>query len=299
MYNNTRPNYVRNCAFNHGYSPAIGIVLTGGIPIENNVIYHTIDMGLTVAGHSNIIRNNLVALNYWPGTFVPWQAEFLLDYFGAIDVRNSQSVILENNYVAGSERVGIHYRGDVCYNEMPSPMKHSIQNNIVVGTLAGVAILPIWGYTQFNCSKISKFTIFKSVHYGIYYQNKPSVIVDSNILVDNQINVLLKVIDPPVLEHIISRKTMVVKNSLIVGKTDSFDCLNDIYPENVNTKWAKTIRAYFAGNLPENSPRGKVGVSWADFSSGSNGAPYKPWYFFFNLNYKNYSKHSLYIYMHL
>lgn len=221
----------------------------------------------------------MVALNYWPGTFVPWQAEFLIDYFGSIDVRNSESVVLENNYIAGSERIGLHYRGDVCYNEMTSKLNHSIQNNIIVGTLAGVAILPLWGYTQFNCTKISKFTIFKSVHHGIYYNNAPSVIVDSNILVDNQLNVLLKVIKPAITEHEMSGKTMTVKNSLIVGKTDSFDCINDIYPNNINTKFAKTITAYFTGNLPASSPRGKAGISWADFSSGSNGAPYKPWYY--------------------
>jgi parallel beta-helix repeat protein len=85
---------------------AISITGSYGIPIENNVVHKTLDMGLFIAGHSNIIRNNLITLNYWPCTFVTEDAPYSIDYFGAIDVRLADSVVLENNYVAGSERIG-------------------------------------------------------------------------------------------------------------------------------------------------------------------------------------------------
>ena len=111
----TRPTYVKNCAFHHGFSVAIGISGSASIPIENNVIHHTLDMGLKIESHSNIIRNNLVALNFWPCTFVTWQASYTLDYWGAIDVHSSETIVLENNYVAGSQRLGINYRGIIFY----------------------------------------------------------------------------------------------------------------------------------------------------------------------------------------
>jgi hypothetical protein len=103
----TRPTYVRNCAFHHGFSVAIGVDGSATIPIEYNVIHHTLDMGISIRGHSNIIRYNLVALNYWACTFVPWEAPYTSDYWGAIDMHLSESVVLENNYVAGSQRIGI------------------------------------------------------------------------------------------------------------------------------------------------------------------------------------------------
>ncbi len=98
-------------------------------------------------------------------------------------------------------------------------MNHSIKNNVVVGALAGVVILPTWSFTAFSCLRISSFTVFKSSHYGIYYQAGSSVTMDSNILVDNQVNVIAKVIRPSILEHTVSGKVYNLKNSLIVGVT--------------------------------------------------------------------------------
>ena len=37
-----RPCYLRSCAFNMNYAPAIGIFATNGLEVENNVVYHTL-----------------------------------------------------------------------------------------------------------------------------------------------------------------------------------------------------------------------------------------------------------------
>ena len=296
LFSNLGPNngstasYVKYSSFQNGYSVAISITDSSSILIENNVIYKTLDMALFILGHSNIIRNNLIAANYWPCTFVTWQADYTIDYFGAIDVRLADSVVLENNYVAGSERVGIHYRGDVCSGSVfsPSSMNHSIKNNIIVASLAGVAIFPKWSFTNFDCLKISTFTIFKSTHYGIYYQSQQSVNIESNILIDNQINVLSKVIFPSILQHTLSNKYYNLKNSVIVGQSSTFDCVRDVKPNDFNFLKAATINSFGAGL----NSKGMIGVTWADFSSGSNAAPYKPWYFYYyqifdNFQFKN------------
>jgi hypothetical protein len=141
--------------------------------------------------------------------------------------------------------------------------------------LSGVVILPFWGYTinDANCLKLSYFTVFKSVYYGIYYNTEPKVILENNILVDNQINIFTKVIRPEILEHVMSNKTITIRNSVIVGKSDTFKCDTDLFPNDFSVEWSKTIVSYGAGL--DNS--GKIGIVWSDFNGGSNSAPYKPW----------------------
>ncbi len=273
-YNTLRPSYVRNCAFHHGFSAAVGIYISARIPIENNVIYQTIGYGLKIGGHSNIIKNNLVTMNYWASSFVPWQAPFDKEYWGAIDVHIADSAVIENNFVAGAERVGIMLRGSPCAGySLGRNILHSIKNNTVYGALAGAAILPLFVYTEISCLEMSNFIIYKSTHYGIYYQGPASFVSDSNILIDNQINIMAIVYRPSLLTHEYVEKKYLVKNSLIVGQSPSFNCEKDRKPDDLNFQEAFGIRAFGAG-VDKN---GVVGLVWANFYTGSNGAPLKPW----------------------
>ena len=261
-YDYKRPTYIRNCAFHDAYSAAIGILDTATIPVENNVIYRTIEFGIRLTGHSNIIRNNLVALNRWASSFLPWEAPFDFFYWGAISFYEADSIVLEGNFIAGAERMGVFYKGDVCPGDSLGPGKnHSIKDNTIYGTLGGVAMLPAYYFENLTCIKISGFTIFKSSHYGIYYQSYASLIVDSNVLIDNQINVFSMVIAPPGLSHLTSNKTILVQNSLIVGRSLKYDCDKDIKPDDLNFQYATTITAYGAGN----DVQGKIGIIWANF----------------------------------
>lgn len=166
-YNTSRPSFLRNCSFHYSYSCAIGVFFSNGIPIENNVLYRTLGYSMRIEGNNNIIRNNLVTMNYWPMTFITWEADYDNTYFGAIDVHASDSVILEDNFVAGAERIGIHLRGDVCPDgsSLGLSLIHSVKRNTVYGALIGVCILPQNVY-NLNCIQISGFTVFKSTHWG-------------------------------------------------------------------------------------------------------------------------------------
>ena len=161
---------------------------------------------------------------------------------------------------------------------------HSIKNNIAIGALAGVAIMPGTSLRS-DCTKISSFTIYKSVHYGIYYQDGSNIVVDSNIIIDSQINVFAKVVFPSILSHQTSNKYTLIRNSLIVGKSKDFSCTKDLIPNDFNSLYATTITAFGAGL----NGRGKIGIAWADFNSATNGAPFKPWLklLCFNLLYQN------------
>ena len=273
-YNYSRPSYVRNCGFNYGYAAAVGIFISASIPIENNVVYHTIDWGLKIQGHSNIIRNNLLVLNYWASTFLTWEAPFDKFYWGALDVSEADSVVMENNFVAGAERIGVFFKGDVCAGgTLGSGKNHSIKNNIVYSSLGGVVILPTQFFPGLTCVRISGFTVFKSSHWGIYYQGFASVIVDSNTLIDNQVNVFTFVFSPSILNHETTNKTARVKDTAIVGRSSQFNCSSDTKPNDLNLNQATTITAYGAGV----DNQGFIGIVWANFLSGANGAPGKPW----------------------
>ncbi|CAF0756351.1 unnamed protein product [Brachionus calyciflorus] len=273
-YNYSRPSYIDNCAFRNGYSAAIGILGSASIPIKNNVIYHTIDYGIYLESHSNIIKNNLIVSNRWINSFWPWlESTIETNYMGAIDIQGADSAVIEDNFIAGSERVGLLYKGDVCEGDnFTRNQNHSIKNNIIYSTISAVTILPSHSFIL-DCVKISGFTIFKSSHWGIYYQNTQTVHVESNILIDNQINIFTQVITPNILDHSMSNKRTYIKNNIIVGQSPSFNCSTDVKSSDSYYTNAGSVVSYTAGP----NDRSKVGLTWAQFLSGSNAAPRKPW----------------------
>lgn len=274
-YNSSRPSYITNCAFHHGFSAAIGIFTSSSIPIVNNVIYYTIDYGLFIQGDSNIIKGNLVTTNFWASTFIVEEAAFDLDYWGAIDVHLANSVVLEDNFVAGAERIGIYFNGGLCDGDSLGPgINHSIKNNTVYSAFGGVVILPITCMYQVDCVTISDFTIFKSVDYGIYYQNNQSLVIDSNILVDNQVGIFGMVLQPPSVSHVFGNKTYSISNTIVVGNSPFLNCSTDLKPVGVNAQYATLIQAIGSGV----NSTGKIGIVWPNFLSSQNGAPTKPWF---------------------
>ena len=273
-YNYNRPTYVRSCAFHHNYFAALGILGSSSIPFEKNVVYRTLEYSLYLEGDSNIIRNNLVSMNHWASTFIQWEAPFDRTYWGAVDAHMADSVVIENNFIAGAERTGLLYKGGLCAGaSIGVGMNHSIKNNTIHGALGGVTVFPDYSYGQLSCVSVSTFTIFKCAHFGIYYQNPQSVIADANVYIDNQVNVYLKVIEPSPLDHTLSQKTSQVTNSLFIGRSSTFDCDYDQKPSDFNFLNADTITAYGAGH----DDKGMVGVSWANFIASANMAPIKPW----------------------
>jgi hypothetical protein len=281
-YNNSRPSYVRSSSFHQCYTAAIGIFGSNSIPIENNVVYRTISIGLNIQGNSNIIRRNLVAMNYWYGSVCTWHANFDKKYWGAINLVEADSYVLEDNFVAGAERIGIHYRGDLCPGVAMKNAKfnQSVKGNTVIGAMSGIAIFPtsrtVPGdsfLVEMECVRVSGFNIFKSFYWGIYYNNKGSLLVDSNILGDNQVNVWSFVINPSSLDHISANKKVEIKNNVIVGQSPSFNCTTDLKPDDINTNNAASAVSFGAG--PNYSS--KIGIVWSNFLNGPNMSPFKPW----------------------
>jgi len=231
---------------------------------------------MLIEGNSNIIRSNLVTMNYWASWFLPWQAPFDVTYWGAIDAHKADSIVMENNFVAGAQRSGILFKGGLCPGvaSIGTGMNHSIQNNIVHSALAGVSIYPDYTYEQLDCVSMSGFTVFKAVHWGIYYQNTQRIVMDSNILVDNQVGVFSNILIPNMLSHEPTSKTLQIRNSIFIGRSTSFNCSTDTKPNDFNSLWATKIVAFGAG--PAES--GMIGLTPGNFLGSGNGMPKKPWF---------------------
>ena len=274
-YNYSRPSYIRNCAFSNGFSTAVGVLGSSSIPISGNVIYRTVDSGIYLTDHSNIIRNNLIVSNFWVATLRPWTFFSEKEFYASVHIRDARSAVVENNLIAGSERIGLYYRGDACIGESFTPnQNHSIKNNRIYSAMSAVVIMPKFVFQFLNCIRISGFTVYKSAHWGIYYQALHTLHVDSNILVDNQINLFTQVIEPSILAKQMSSKKIFIRNNLIVGHSPAFNCSDGVEKiENLFYSRVGSMEKYNAGiNL-----KSKVGITWSQFLSGSNGAPFKPW----------------------
>lgn len=78
------------------------------------MIHRTIDYGIRCEGKENKIIGNLLTVNHWGATFLVEEQQLDKTYWASIDFSGADSAIVENNFVAGAERTGISYRGDVC-----------------------------------------------------------------------------------------------------------------------------------------------------------------------------------------
>lgn len=189
-YNATRPSYVRKSSFHHGLGVAIGILSSMGIPIEDNVIHKTIDFGIRVEGYNNEIRRNMLTMNYWGATYLTKEADTDNTAWGSIDICEADSAIVEDNFIAGSERAGFHYRGDLCPGgSLGAGKVHSIKRNTIYGAGVGVAVRPDFAFTSLACIQMSDFVVYKSQYFGLYYQHTSELVVDRVTLIDNQIGV--------------------------------------------------------------------------------------------------------------
>ena len=274
-FNPIRPSYLTNSAFHNGFSSAIGILGSNGISITNNVFHRTLDYALWIEGADNIISRNLVALNIWSPTILTSNAPIDKNYYGAIDISSANSAYVQDNFIAGSQRLGLHFRGSSCSDNS------RIKGNTIYGTLIGAAIItPSDSLNSTNCLVLSDFIIYKSISVALYAQTTANLVFDSNVLIDNQLSIFPQVYTPESKNHESNpTRSIIISNNLIIGTSPSFNCLSDVPPNDLNSKYSTNAAMYGTGS------GGKIGVVWANFLDGHNNAPLKP--FFSSMTYSS------------
>ncbi|XP_077870118.1 fibrocystin-L-like [Saccoglossus kowalevskii] len=255
--------YIRGNSFHHGFNTGIGVYTTNGLNIENNVIHHTVGAGIIVAGSDNRLEHNLVTLTIFPGTYQDRFEPVNLIWMGGIEVNKAMRVVMKNNAVGGSERVGFKISGEPCYSE-PDP-ENKWEGNVAHTTLHGIHMYYSDGLT--GCSKISNFLVYRSYDFGVWFHPQCSVMMSNLVLVDNYASVMPMVYGPPALSHQTSDKFVSIDNSLFVGTSPSFDC---------STAQSKSdaVQQSFTHRAPRTPSGGKSGFTWASFTSTTSGAPF-------------------------
>ncbi|XP_062842250.1 fibrocystin-L-like [Trichomycterus rosablanca] len=257
--------YIKGCAFHHGFAPAIGIFGTDELSVDDNVIHHTVGEGIRVWGNNNTIRRNLVTMTLWPGSYNGRKETLNVNWNAAIEVNEGTNVVLQENTVAGYERVGFRIDGEPCPGIL-NPVAQWRQNE-AHGGLFGVYMNKD-GLA--GCSQIQGFTVWKSFDYGIYFQVSMSVLISNVTLVDNGMGIMPMIYTPPSASHTYSNKTVQVQNALIVGSSPNFNCTDSLSTSDDNI-------AISAGHRAPRPPNGgRSGICWPTFESAQNLAPGKP-----------------------
>uniref|UniRef100_A0A8C5R062 PKHD1 like 1 n=1 Tax=Leptobrachium leishanense TaxID=445787 RepID=A0A8C5R062_9ANUR len=254
--------YVRGCALHNGFAPAIGILNTNGLDIDDNVIHFTVGEGIGVWGERIRVRRNLVTLSVVSGTYRARLTTNNYEWKAGIEVNRGRDIVVQNNVVAGFERAGYRINGEPCPNAN-NPNEEWL-NNEAHGGLFGVYMnddgLP-------GCSLIRRFLVWKCWDYGIYTQTIDSVEISDVVLVDNGMGILPIVYGPPSVSHQASNKTITIRNSLLVGSSPEFECKDVLNASDANIQLSMSHRS-------TRPPKGgRSGICWPTFSSSHNGAP--------------------------
>ncbi|XP_073714826.1 fibrocystin-L [Misgurnus anguillicaudatus] len=256
--------YIKGCAFHDGFAPAIGVFGTDGLNIDDNVIHHTVGEGIRIWGDNSAVRRNLVTMTLWPGSYNDAAETLNTEWNAAIEVNEATNVILQGNIVAGYERVGFRIDGEPC------PESDSVaqwRENEAHGGLYGVYMNKD-GLA--GCSQIQGFTVWKNFDFGIYVQVSMNVYISNVTLVDNGMGIMPIIYSPPSVSHEYDDKTVYVQESLIVGSSPDFNCLDKLATTETYVALSKSHRA------PRPPKGGRSGVCWPTFESDHNQAPQKP-----------------------
>ncbi|XP_072562121.1 PKHD1 like 1, tandem duplicate 1 [Paramormyrops kingsleyae] len=257
--------YIQGCSFHHGYSPAIGVFGTNGLGIDDNIIYFTVGEGIRVWGKHCRVRRNLVTMSVWPGTYQDRGEETNFNWNAAIEVNEGTHVVLQDNIVAGYERVAYRINGEPCPGT-PNAVE-TWQQNEAHGGLYGVYMnkdgLPF-------CSLIQNFFVWRSFDYGIYVQASMTVLISNVTLVDNGMGVMSIIYSPPSVSHEYSNKKVLIQHALIVGSSPSLDCSEILPSTDANVQFSSEHRA------PRPNNGGRSGICWPTFESDHNHAPEEP-----------------------
>ncbi|XP_068431576.1 PKHD1 like 1, tandem duplicate 1 [Clinocottus analis] len=254
--------YIQGCAFHDGFSPAIGVFGTEGLSVDDNVVHHTVGEGIRIWGDKIKVRRNLVMMTLWPGSYQDRKEDFNFDWNAAIEVNEGTNVVLQNNIVAGYERVAYRIDGEPCPDAMNKNEKW--MQNEAHGGLFGVYMNKDG---QPGCSLVRGFFVWRSFDYGIYFQTVMSVIVSNVTLVENGMGVMPIVYAPPSLAHAYADKYVKVQGAVIVGSSPRFDCATARPSGAFNLANTKVHRA------PRPPTGGRSGICWPNFLSGHNNGP--------------------------
>ncbi|KAI4531107.1 hypothetical protein MG293_018965 [Ovis ammon polii] len=227
-----------------------------GVILNDNVVFSTAGHGIDLEGQDYSLSKNLVVLMTQSAWSPVWVA--------GIKVNKAKNTHLHGNVVAGSERLGFHIQGHRC-----SSPESLWSDNVAHSSLHGLHLYK--GSGLVNCTGISGFLAFKNFDYGAMLQVENSMEIENLTLVDNTVGLFTAVYVSSAPRCYIRNLQIVLRNSVIVATSSSFDCIQDrVKPHSANL--TSPDRA------PSNPKGGRVGMLWPVFTSEPNRWPQEPWH---------------------
>ena len=271
---------VNGCSFTNSYSTSVGVINSFGVMVSNNIIHRTIGDALRVSGvgHGNIVTKNVITNTVHP-LLETDEGKLLHDskfrkFPSAIRTDEATEAIeLTGNYVSGVEGFGFRTKGEQCSgpsgtNDICSGSEIRLnydEMNHVLGAHHGINI---WLSSHEDCSKLTNYASYRNYDYGIYLQTESSLVLDSVVVFDNPVSILPFVIKPEPAKHQLVEKSFTLKNSLIGGISDSFDC-EDITKSFRYKEKTRGLRAPMV--------RGFTGYMMTTFMGDKNRSPIEEW----------------------
>lgn len=256
LTNASAGSWIISSALHQSCGGGIHATASHGIILKDNLVFGTVGHGIDLEGQNFSLSNNLVVLMTQSAWSTVWVA--------GIKTNQAKDINLYGNVVAGSERLGFHIQGYKCYSS-----EGRWSDNVVHSSLHGLHLYKENGLD--NCTGISGFLAFKNFDYGAMLHVENSVEIENITLVDNAIGLLATVYVSSAPQSHIENLQIVLRNSVIVATSSSFDCIQDrVKPRTANV--TSTYRA------PSNPQGGRVGILWPVFTSEPNQWPQEPWH---------------------
>ncbi|XP_068926682.1 fibrocystin [Petaurus breviceps papuanus] len=224
--------------------------------LYDNILFDTIGHGIDLEGQNHSVIKNLIVLTKQPRRAVDWVT--------GIKLNQANDVNLTGNVVAGSERIGFHVRGHSC-----SMAENPWVGNVVHSSLHGLHLYN--GDGLYNCTGISGFLSYKNFDYGAMFHVESNLEIDNMTLVDNVVGLFPLVYTSSAEQCSLEKKQIVLRNSIIVATSSSFDCIEDRI---------KPLSADFTSRdrAPSNPKGGRVGILWPGFTVEPNQWPQDAWH---------------------
>ncbi|OWF49746.1 Fibrocystin-L [Mizuhopecten yessoensis] len=263
------PSSVKNCVFHDGFSTAVGVFGAPDLLIEYNIIYHTVGTSIQTQSANTMLYYNLLCLMLWRGTYGDRHDTKLTGYTGSVESYTEKDLVMVGNHVSSSERT--------CLNVFPHPCDSDVvpwRDNVVHTCLIGMALFPTneGQPVGVECVRYTGITAYKNWDYGMFYVGAASVEFDGVTLLDNGVGIWGLVHSPSALSHELVNKYLMVNNSLVVLRSQNFDCKNDVIDETDNSY----ILSRQVGKSFRIEGTGYTGVATGSFSSSHNEGPVMP-----------------------
>ncbi|XP_069115680.1 fibrocystin-L-like [Argopecten irradians] len=205
-----KPSAVAKCAFHHVLSQAIGVYGTTGVVLNDNVIHQSVSSAIETDSRTTTIAGNFVVLVTAGNVYNP----------AAVSAVQSRDLVLVDNTVSGAYRVAFSLPIAGCGLTSTSSGNEAHSSAVGLDVSSGF-------YSYDTCSEISNFFIWKCSNIGIYYNSQLSLDLHGVILAENILSIYAQVTGPNPVDHLYSPKFCTIRDSLIIGRTPSYNCTTD------------------------------------------------------------------------